>query len=198
LLYCLVAFSGAWAEPPPAVDVTIHGVQPRRILSIDWNPVSLIFGKVSGSVVIAPVNHHALALSPSYASTQTAPIYVFDAAGNPTQLPVQKFNSIGGELGYRYYFGERGPRGLFLGPSLLLFSVTATAQNGTQTAFHNYGLAGDVGYQMLVAERVSLSLGAGLQYTWDSKSIPAQQFPSDLYANGGFRPRVIAALGVAF
>jgi hypothetical protein len=76
--------------------------------------------------------------------------------------------------------------------------VKATAQDGTQTHFHNYGVAADVGYQMLVADRVVISLGAGVQYNWISRSIPNQQFPAKLYANGGVRPRVLLSLGWAF
>ena len=102
------------------------------------------------------------------------------------------------EIGYRYYFGQGGPRGLFLGPSLILGAFDAKAQNGTSTSYADFGLAADIGYQVLVADRVSLSLGAGLQYTATSKSIPDQQFPAEIYANDGLRPRVLASLGWAF
>lgn len=189
----------AFAEPAPAVDIVIHeDPPPRRILAVELQPVPLILGKAIVNIVIAPLDHHALVLSPSYVSTETAPIYIFDDAGNPTQLPKQRFKGFGGELGYRYYFGLGGPRGFFLGPSLLLASLTATAQDGSKTSFLNYGLAGDIGYQTLVADRVSLSLGAGVQYTKNDKAIPDQQFPSKLFANGGVRPRLLLTVGWAF
>jgi Protein of unknown function (DUF3575) len=189
----------ALAEPPPAVDVVIHDEPPpRRIVTIEYNPLLLIIRKFSANIVVAPIDHHALVLSPFYFSTETAPIYVFDEAGTATQLPKQKFEGFGGELGYRYYFGERGPRGFFLGPSGILSAVKATAQNGSLTHFRTYGAAVDVGYQMLVADRVSLSLGAGVQYTKTSQSIPNQQFPSNFNANGGLRPRFLVSLGFAF
>jgi hypothetical protein len=50
---------------------------------------------------------------------------------------------------------------------------------------------------MLIADRVALSLGAGLQALTTSKSIPGQQFPAKIYANGGVLPRLLFAIGVA-
>ena len=186
-------------EPPAAVDVVIRDEPlPRRILTIEWNPFPLLIGKLSANIVVAPIDHHTLVLSPFYFSTETADIYVYNDAGVGTQLPKQKFTGWGGELGYRYYFGEGGPRGAFLGPSFILMDVKAKAQDGTQTQFYNYGAAADLGYQVLVADRIALSLGAGVQYTTTSKSIPDQQFPAKIYASGGVRPRLLFSLGWAF
>ncbi len=189
----------AVAEPPPAVDVVIHDEPPpRRILTVELQPFPFILGKVGGTIVIAPLDHHALVLSPFYVSTETAAIYIYDDAGNPTQLPKQTFKGFRGELGYRYYFGKRGPRGFFLGPSAVLASLTATALDGSKTRFLDYGVAADIGYQALVADRVALSLGGGAEYTWNNKTIPNQQYPSNLYANGGVHPRLLFSLGWAF
>jgi hypothetical protein len=194
------ALSGiALAEAPPAVDVVIHDEPPpRRILTVEYNPLPLLLGKISANIILAPFDHHALVFSPSYVSTETAPIYVFDDAGNPTQLPKQKFKGFGGELGYRYYFGEGGARGFFLGPSLILASLTATAQDGSRTPFLNYGVAADIGYQAMLWESVTLSLGGGVQYTRTDKAIPDQQVPAKFFANGGVRPRLLLSVGWAF
>ncbi|AKU96427.1 hypothetical protein AKJ09_03091 [Labilithrix luteola] len=190
----------AAAEPDSAVDVVVRDpVPPRRYVTVEWNPLALFtINKVSANVIVAPVDHHALAFSPFYAWTSTAPIFVFDDAGNPTRLPEQKFKGFGAELGYRYYFGEGGPRGFFVGPSLIAGSFDATAQDGTKTHFFDLGLAADAGYQMLLADRVALSLGGGVQYVWTTKSIPDQQFPSRVYANRGVAPRLLLSLGWAF
>jgi len=186
-------------EPTPGVDVVIPDEPPpRRILTIQFNPLPAILGKFSADVIITPVSHHALVLSPSYLSVETAPIYIFDEAGQPTQLPKQKFYGFGGELGYRYYFGERGPRGFFLGPSFMLSSLTAEAQDGSKTRFLDYGFAADVGYQALLWDNVALTLGSGVQYTKTDKAIPDQQFPAKLFANGGVRPRLLLSVGWAF
>lgn len=187
------------AESLPAVDVVVREEPPpRRILAIEWNPLPLLIDKLSANLVLAPVDHHAIVISPFYVSTTTKPIYVFDDNMNATQLPKQRFRGLGGELGYRYYFGEAGPRGLFLGPSFILGTFTAKAQDGSETPYAYYGVAVDVGFQMLVADSVSLGLGGGLQYAGTSKQIPNQQFPAFIYANGAIRPRLLASIGWAF
>jgi hypothetical protein len=171
---------------PAAVDVAVRDTPPpRRLLAIEWNPV------------IVPVDHHALVLSPFYVSTTTNPIYVFDDEGNSTQLPSQTFSGFGGEIGYRYYSGLGGPRGFFAGPSLILAGMSAKAQNGSTTGYLDIGLAADVGYEFLVVDSVALSLGAGVQYATPTSSIPAQQFPADVYANGKVFPRALASIGWA-
>jgi hypothetical protein len=192
----------ALAEEPPPVDVAIHEPRPpRRVVAVEFNPLSLIIGRLSANVVVAPTDHYSLILSPFYAWATTQPIYVSpsDGSGPPTlPLPTQHFSGFGSELGYRYYFGRGGPRGFFVGPSLIAGWFTATAQNGSQLQYLDYGLAADVGYEMLVADRVALSLGGGLQYTTTSKSLPNQQFPAEIYANAGLRPRVLLSCGWAF
>jgi hypothetical protein len=113
-------------------------------------------------------------------------------------LPSQSFTGAGSELGYRYYFGRGGPRGMFLGPSFVLGDFSAKAQDGSTTSYIQLGGALDLGFQALVLDRISLSLGAGLQYLASSPTIPPQQFPADVYANSGLRPRLLASIGVAF
>jgi hypothetical protein len=55
-----------------------------------------------------------------------------------------------------------------------------------------------VGYQALVADRVVVGAGVGAQYTLTDKSIPNQQFPANVYANAGLRPRLLFSVGWAF
>jgi hypothetical protein len=191
--------SNAIAEPEPPVDVVIPETPPpRRIVVLGWNPLSLVLGKASFDVVVVPRDHHGLILSPFYASTSTEPIFVFDDMGNPRQLAKQTFSGFGGELGYRYYFDELGPRGFFMGPSLIVGWFTAQAGDGSQTAFLQYGAAVDVGYQTLIADRLSLTLGGGLEVVATNKSIPQQQFPARFYANFGVLPRLLLSVGWAF
>lgn len=199
LACAVVALAAPCAAETGAVDVTLKlPPPPHRALTLEWGPLALLVGKVSFDAVLVPGSHHALVLSPFYASSSTAPISVYDAQGNATALPTQTFSGVGGELGYRYYFGEQGPRGFFLGASLLVGAFDAKAQDGTSTSFWNLGGALDVGFQAIVAERVSLTLGAGAQLTTTTTTLPSQQFPADVYANGGIRPRVLASLGYAF
>ncbi len=191
----------ASAEPPGPVDVAIHDQPPpQRYVVVAWNPVpAFTIGKASFDVVITPFSHHALILSPFYATTTTQPIVVQDAAGNPVaRLPQQTFQGFGGEIGYRYYSGRGGPRGFFAGPSFLIGAFDAIAQDQSKTSYVSFGGALDVGFSTLIADRLALAFGAGAQYTVNDKSIPNQQFPASIYANGGLRPRVLLALGVAF
>jgi hypothetical protein len=194
-----IATTPAFAEPS-SVDVALHdAAPPHRTLVVSWNPLPLVtINKLSADVVIAPGDHHALVVSPFYAWTTTSPVAIFDDAGNRTMLPEQKFKGFGAELGYRYYFEAGGPRGFFVGPSLVFGSYTATAQDGTDTSYLQYGLAADAGYQILVADRFSIALGGGLQYLATSKSIPDQQFPAWIYANNRLSPRVLFSLGWGF
>jgi hypothetical protein len=198
----------AQAEPLAAADVAIREAPPvDRHVTVEWNPLPLVtIGRLSANVVVTPKNHHSLIVSPFYAWATTNGISVYDSSSTgcsvnspcQTTLPVQHFSGFGAELGYRYYYGQRGPRGFFLGPSLIFGAFTATAQNGTKVDYANLGGAIDVGYEMLVADRVALALGGGLQYTATTVSLPAQQFPAELYANGGLRPRLLLSAGWAF
>ncbi len=182
------------------VDVVIRDAPPphRRVV-VAWNPLALVaIGKLSADVVITPADHHGLVLSPFYAWATTRPIFVFDDAGSSTQLPEQRFAGFGAELGYRYYGEKGGPRGFFVGPSLIVGWFNAKAQNGSTTSYVDYGVAADVGYQALIADSVSLSLGGGVQYVAPTRSIPDQQFPASIYANNRVSPRVLFAVGWAF
>lgn len=202
---CATKVAAAQQPQPSAVDVRVsEPPSPERTLVVSVEPLPIVaLGKWSANVVFAPVKHHAISVTPFYASTSTVPVYVFNDASIQSgqasaQLPKQRFEGFGAELGYRYYFGSDGPRGVFLSPSLLLGSFTATAADTTQTGFWNLGLAADAGYEALVADRFAITLGAGLQGTITTKSIPNQQFPAELYANGGLRPRLLLAFGWAF
>jgi hypothetical protein len=197
----LAALAGAaGADPEPAVDVRLRLPEPpRRTFTLELNPLPLVsIAKVSGNLVVVPIEHHALVLAPFYTSTTTEPIFVYDENGNGTQLPAQKFTGFGTELGYRYYAGAAGPRGLFLGPSLVVAWMSATAAGGATTDFTDLGVAADVGYEALIADRVALALGGGVQVLTTSKPIPSQQFPAKVYANGGVLPRFLLSIGLAF
>jgi hypothetical protein len=191
------------AEAPPphtetGVDVVIKDEPlPRRYVLVEWQPLPLVVGQVAANLVVMPIEHHAIIISPTYMSLSTAPISTFDDAGNATPVAEQKFKGHGGEIGYRYYFGHDGPRGLFVGPSGAYEYFNETGPGSSKSTYHRLGLAADVGYQVLVADRVSLSLGGGVQYTWTNTPVFTPQFPANAIANGGFLPRLLLSLGVA-
>jgi hypothetical protein len=211
-----VPSSGQEDVPRGPVDVAIDEASPpRRYVSIEWNPIPFVamhtgtrpsdpgrpeqggLGKLSANIVLAPFEHHAVIISPFYVLTRTTPITIFDNNASPTRLPIQTFEGFGSELGYRYYTGRGGLRGVFFGPSLIVASFTATAENGAAMPYIDYGVAVDFGYQALVVDRVALSLGAGLQYTTTSKSIPDQMLWAKVYANTVLLPRVLVSVGWA-
>jgi hypothetical protein len=196
--------SVASADPPPPVDVVLREApSPHRMFTVEWNPLALFISRLSANVVFVPGDHHALVVSPFYTWSKTVPYATgIDAAGNPLPYTLnvlpQTFTGFGAELGYRYYLDRGGPRGLFLGPSVLVGSMTATAGNGSQTPFLDFAIAADAGYEALVADTVAVSVGAGVQYGFADKSIPPQQLPASIYANNGFQPRLLLSLGYAF
>ncbi|MEI7893002.1 MAG: DUF3575 domain-containing protein [Myxococcales bacterium] len=159
---------------------------PRRV-ALSWNPLTLHLEHYGANVEVLVASHHALVLSPFYAWTRT------NADSNNNV-----FRGIGGELGYRWYEGHDGPRGFFLGPSVLLGSYTAVPKVGSSVPFWNFGLAVDVGYQALVADRWVVGLGAGLQYTIPTETFPQQELPASVVAIRGLRPRLLVSLGAAF
>jgi hypothetical protein len=200
--------------PPPsapadtAVDVVVHdALPPQRVLAIEFNPLSLIIGKISANAIITPGDHWALMLSPFYVSTTTQSIVIFGNAPSGLQgpspsptalLPQQTFSGFGGEIGGRYYTGLGGPRGFFGGASLILGAMNAHAQDGSNLGYLDYGVAVDLGYEVLVVDKVALTVGAGVQWTNPSTPVPNQQFPADVYANGKVMPRMLASIGWAF
>jgi hypothetical protein len=209
------------------VDVRLSEAPPEhRSFSVEWNPLSLFIDRFSINLVIVPGDHHALVLSPFYTWANTAEFstglnadgtQLLDTTGSITgnqcpqappptppcpyvlNVPKQTFKGFGGEVGYRYYLGQGGPRGFFAGPSLILAAITATAYNGNQTSFFDLGAAADVGWEALIADRVSVTVGAGLQYTfYQNQSIPPQQLPASTVANERLYPRLLLSLGYAF
>jgi hypothetical protein len=192
------------AEPPLPVDVALsEAPSPHRTLTVEWNPLALFIDRFSVDVVVAPGDCHALVVSPFYTWANTVPYATgLDSNGNSLgytlNVPAQTFHGFGGELGYRYYFSKGGPRGFFLGPSFILADITATAGNGSQTSFLDFGLAADFGYEALLADKVAISVGAGVQYATPNKSIPDQQLPASICANSAVQPRLLLSMGYAF
>jgi len=159
----------------------------RRWLTLSYNPFTLQASRYGANAELLLKSHHVAELTLYWANTLTNE----DSFSN-------RFRGIGGELGYRYYTGHDGPRGIYVGPSLLLGGFDAVPANGATTKFENYGVAIDVGYQALVGDRWVVGLGGGVQYNRPNKTFSQQELPASVYANPGVRPRLLLALGVAF
>lgn len=167
------------APPPEPEPVT-------RRLALYFNPLSLLVDRYGASLEVMLASHHAV-VAGAY--------YVYCATNSDS---ANLFEGVGGELGYRFYLGRNGPRGFYVGPSFSIAALTAVPQAGPSVGYLDLGGALDLGYQALVADRVLVGIGAGAQYTVATRSFPQQEVPASVYANGGLRPRVSLAIGVAF
>jgi len=159
----------------------------QRRFTFTYNPLTLFLVRAEASVEVLLADHHVLQLTGFYGSTTTNS----DSDNNV-------FRGGGGELGYRWYSGTGGPRGLYIAPSFLAAGYVAIPQRGASVPFANFGGAIDVGYQAIFSDRWVLGLGGGLQYTVPTVTFPAQELPASVYAIRGLRPRLVLALGVAF
>jgi hypothetical protein len=184
-----------------------------RHFTLTWNPFTLFAVRAQLSFEALLTDHHAIELVGFYGATRTNEVYL-PLKSDPSQLDTSHehayttlFQAVGGEIGYRWYSGTGGPRGLYVGPSFLLAHVTATPAEGAGTTserdgatipYWNLGGAIDVGWQAIFADRWVVGLGAGLMYTVPTHSFPAEELPASVYANRGLRPRFLLGLGVAF
>ncbi len=162
------------------------GGQQRRF-TFTYNPATLFLVRAELSFEAMLADHHVIQLTGFYGSTTTNS----DSFNNV-------FRGGGGEIGYRWYSGTGGPRGLYIAPSFLAAGYVAIPQRGAQVPYANFGGALDVGYQAIFADRWVLGLGGGLQYTAPTVTFPVQELPASVYAIRGLRPRLLLALGVAF
>lgn len=158
----------------------------RRRFTFTYNPLTLFLVRAEASFEAMLDDHHVLQATLFYGSTTT------NSDSNNT------FRGGGGELGYRWYSGTAGPRGLYIAPSFLGAYYEAIPQRGATVTYANLGGAIDVGYQAIFADRWVAGLGGGLQYTVPTVTFPAQELPASVYAIRGLRPRLLLALGVAF
>jgi hypothetical protein len=177
----------ARAEPPPPDLITVHeAAPPTRRIAISYDPLTLMLQRYGANVEVLLASHHVLGVSAYYAYART------------NEDTNNVFRGVGGELGYRWYSGDDGPRGFYIGPSVLLGRFEAVPARGDSVSYWNVGGAMDLGWQALVADRVLFGLGAGLQYTAPTVSLAAQEVTASVYANAGLRPRLSLAFGVAF
>jgi hypothetical protein len=175
----------AHAQVPP--DELAERAPEMRRFAVYVNPMSFIVNRYGASIEVLLASHHALEAGAYYVYSE-----VSDGVSNNV------FRGVGGELGYRFYLGQNGFRGFYVGPSLLLAALEAVPRNGASVSYFDFGGALDLGWEALVADRVLVGIGAGAQYTTNTKTLPPQQIPASVYANDGIRPRVSIAIGVAF
>jgi hypothetical protein len=170
--------------------------RPMKKLGLELNPLGFAIGRYSLNVEYMLARHHALILTPFFDST---PVKVND-------VDLGSLTGFGGELGYRFYTGDRGMNGFFIGPSVLFASWSQSLPDGVPAntpkpdGFTAIGGALDLGGQAVIGPGVIVGAGFGLQYTKNSIDIKTDglNIASAAIAGGGVRPRFLLSVGYGF
>ena len=159
---------------------------------LDANPLALGYARLSLDYEIFPAVHHSISLG---AHAQ----FLYALLGSSA---TDTFTGYGGELGYRFYSGSRGPDGFFVGASFsagryhgaesLTLGSFGTVTN--ETSFSSYAGAADLGWSFLVGTRMRIAIGGGCQYTRASEDNIHGSI-ARLIGETGVRPRILFALG---
>lgn len=177
--------------------------KPMKHLAIELNPFGLLIGRYSAQLELMPWRHSAFLINPHFDHV-SSDISSSDGSGNSVSY-TEGFTGFGTELGYRYYTGRTGMTGFYFGPSVLLGTYTASADNvvvgntttSSSTSFQSIGGAFDIGGQAVVGPGVVIGAGFGLQYTAVNKSFDDLPLTASILAGGGIRPRFLFSIGYA-
>lgn len=163
--------------------------------AIEANPLSAAIGRYSIQAEYLPMRHHALVLNPHFDHVNAS---VTSTVNGVKTSYSEGFTGGGAELGYRFYTGDHGANGFYIGPSFL-FGAYSTSLGDQKSSFTTLGGAIDLGGQALIAKHVVLGGGFGLQYTKASKDFGNSDLPltAAILAGGGIRPRFLLSVGYA-
>ena len=171
------------------VQRSTEGAGRYDVLSLELNPLGMfVGGRVSVQAEWVPVTHHALVVSPHIVHTSG------DIAVTPSSTESQTFTGVGGEIGYRYYTGQRGMNGVFIGPSLIGGVYNASLLDGNQP-FTDIGVAADVGAQWIIADHLVLGGGVGVEYLHVSHDFHDLPTGPSTIASSGVKPRLLLSIG---
>jgi hypothetical protein len=160
--------------------------------ALTLNPLGLfVGGRLSFNAEWAPAVHHSLVVSPHFVHTTA------DVATSGNTTASQAFTGVGGEIGYRYYTGHRGPNGIFVGPSLIAGAYNAGLPSGNQ-AFTNIGIAADVGVQDILFNHLVVGAGIGIEYLSVSHDFGDLPTGPSTIASTGLKPRMLLSAGYGF
>jgi hypothetical protein len=126
---------------------------PARKLSIRLNPLPLFLARLSVDIEYQLAPHHALVGSPNFT-------FKSDRATLPSRAfgyTIPDSSGAGAELGYHYWLAPK-MEGLYLGPSLLL----GFTGHPVIKSYAYYGVAFDVGYQLMLPNGFTFGGGGGL------------------------------------
>lgn len=188
--------------PLVAVDAADAKRQPETMrAAILLNPLGAGFGRFSVQVDVMVTRHHALTVNPFF--------FYSPAIANGDVLGARL--AVGGELGYRFYTGSRGPNGFFVGSSVIVGRTWTTAKRrvgedgplwgrglrdlavGEYEPFWAVGGAVDVGAQFLLGPGAVVGFGAGVQYLVHDEDVGVSGAFSGLTRH--FAPRLLLSVG---
>jgi hypothetical protein len=160
-----------------------------RSFAVLLNPFALLIGRYSIDVQWSFVRHHAIVLNPFIYSVAEGS--TIESVNQPRSNPTSLGYAFGGgsELGYRFFSGDAGLNGFFIGPSVFALRVGPTHCSDYGYCFQPhwvYGAALDVGGQTIVRERLVIALGGGIELD-ESDGQPVEPLP-----------RILISIGVAF
>jgi hypothetical protein len=190
VLAILAATPRAFAmEPPPegASYQEILAYENRlRPFTVLGDATAIINAHFAIEGQFVPWMHHAIRLAPFCALGDTHLWFVTEAADDRIEL------SCGAEIGYRYYTGERGANGFFVGPSLILAHTHIEA--GTDSAntpvgpvdYVYGGPALDVGVQGITEQGFTVGGGAGAALLRHFESGSHFRVDSRIFVNVGY------------
>jgi hypothetical protein len=191
------------AQPAPAAanadrPSDADAERDRKMFSVELNPLAATIGRYSVQVEWLPAAHHAVVLNPHFDHVSAD---VTSSGGGATLKYSENFTGFGSELGYRFYTGEKGPNGFYVGPSFLFGTYSAGvdgAPSGSSVSFTSFGAALDIGGQAVIGPGIVVGGGFGLQYTSINKDFGDLPLTAAVLAGGGVRPRFLMSVGYAF
>jgi len=163
----------------------------HKQMSFTFNPLNLFIGRYGFNFEYQPIVHHGLIVTPHYDSASV------DLTGYK-----DSFSGFAGELGYRFYTGEKGFNGFFVSPQFLFGAYKSHRSGSTiittqDQNFTSLGYAIDIGGQGQIGGFV-IGGGFGMQYTHISKDLGDLSGTAAIIAGGGWRPRFLLNIGFAF
>jgi hypothetical protein len=160
-------------------DASTKAPSPRT-WAIELNPLELELARASINLELAPATHHALMLT-------------FDAQPSTADIGA----GVWGELGYRFYAGDGGLQGLFVGPAIGggMFTYFTDEVTGEQSA-RSVNAAFDCGYQFALRSGVTLGFGLGVQYqhVWHDHDVRNDPV-NEVELVSGVLPRLLFSVG---
>jgi hypothetical protein len=189
----------AAAAPAPLAsapaDRTLTAPEPPQFKqwAVEVNPLAAAIGRYSLQAEWLPAKHHAIVLNPHFDHTTA------DVTVGPLSYS-ESFTGFGAEVGYRFYTGEQGANGFFIGPSLIAAHYGTSVGDKSGDSFNSIGAAVDLGGQVLVGPGILIGAGVGMQYSSVSINGSTDGMPlsAQIIAGGGVRPRALLTLGYAF